>query len=58
MNAAHTLRQCMGIVLSKLFAAVVATWGLAIAVIAYVLKLDAVKDWISGAIKPFLSTGH
>jgi hypothetical protein len=58
VNAAHTLRQCMGIVFSKLFAAVVATWGLAIAVIAYVLKLDAVKDWISGAIKPFLSTGH
>jgi hypothetical protein len=56
VNAAHTLRQCIGVVFSKLFAAVVAVWGLAIAVITYVLKLDAVKGWISNLIKPFLST--
>jgi hypothetical protein len=58
VNAAHTLKQCIGVVFSKLFAVVVAVWGLAIAVITYVLKLDAIKDWISNLIKPFLSTGH
>jgi hypothetical protein len=58
VNAAHTLKQFAGVVFSKLFAAALAAWGLAVAVVAYVLKLDAVKHWISDLIKPFLSSGH
>jgi hypothetical protein len=58
VNAAHTLRQLAGLIFSKLFAALVFAWGLAFWVIDYVLKLDAVKAWISSALKPFLPSGH
>jgi len=55
INASHTAKQCLRVAINRFVAAAIFVWGLAVALIAYALKLDSVKDVFSNLVKPFVA---
>jgi hypothetical protein len=55
INASHTTKQCLRVAANRFVAATIFIWGIAAALIVYVLKLDSVKETISNLVKPFVA---